>query len=594
MSNSIQFGEDFELDVLAYELRSGGTPLKLKPIAMELMLFLIERRGQLVTREQIVERIWGKNVFLDFDNSINSAVNSIRRVLRDDPERPRFVQTVARKGYRFIARVYAVTPETRIPQPLQKKSNNSPPGIHAIAVLPLEDLSGAGGQDYFADSMTEALITTLSKIKALRVISRTTAMQYRGARKSLPQIASELKVDAVIEGSILRSGERIRINVQLIDAVRDQHLWAENYERNYRDILSLQNEIARQAANEIRTAISPEEWANLRSARTIHPEAHEWYLKARHHWNKRKPESVTKALSYFHKAIDIDPIYAQAYAGLADCYNILAYYNALAPIEAYPKAKAAAIKALDLDKSLAEPHAALGVVNRDFEWNWSKSKQEFRLAVELNPGYVEAHHWRSTLLSMLGQHVEAVREKTRALEMDPLSVVIRTDLGRMFYFSRDYDQALDQYRAALDLDESFIFAHLWLAQVYQQKGIFEDAISELRTGLDLSDDGTYGLARLGHGYALLGQVDEARSVLQRLNAASKQKYVSPYDVALVHVGLQQKDEAFDWLQKAFQQRSLWLGYLNVEPQLDSLRSDPRFQKLLGSVGLLKLNTAQRS
>jgi TolB-like protein/Tfp pilus assembly protein PilF len=582
MSNPIRFGDDFELDVLAYELRSGGTPLKLKPIAMELMLLLIECRGQLVTREQIIERIWGKDVFVDFDNSINSAISSIRRVLRDNPERPQFVQTVARKGFRFIARVDAVTSEKSIPQ---QKSNVSQFRIHAIAVLPLEDLSGSEGQDYFADSMTEALITTLAKIKTLKVISRTSAMQYKGASKSLPQIASELKVDAVIEGSILRAGERVRINVQLIDAVRDQHLWAEHYERDYRDILSLQNEIARQAANEIRTAITPEESESLRSARLVNPEAHEWYLKARHHWNKRKPESVIKALSYFYKALDIDPIYAQAYAGVADCYNILAYYNALAPMEAYPKAKAAAIKALDLDKSLAEPHAALGVVNRDFEWDWSKSEQEFRCAVELNPGYVEAHHWRSTLLSMLGQHVEAVREKTRALEMDPLSVVIRTDLGRMFYFSRDYDRALEHYRAALDVDANFIFAHLWLAQVYEQKRMFEEAISELRTGLELSGDGTYALARLGHGYALSGQVDEARSVLQRLNAASKQRYLSPYDVAIVHVGLQQKDDAFDCLQKAFQQRSLWLGYLNVEPQLDSLRCDRRFEELVRLVGL---------
>jgi tetratricopeptide (TPR) repeat protein len=434
--------------------------------------------------------------------------------------------------------------------------------------------------------MTEALITSLAKIKALRVISRTSAMQYQGARKSLPQIARELDVDAVIEGSVLRSGERVRITTQLIHASNDQHLWAESYERDFRDILSLQSDIARQVANEVRIVLTPEEQARFGSSRQVHPEANELYLKARYFWNKRTEEYVKRALSYFHQAIDHDPTYAQAYAGLADSYNILGYYNVLPPAEAYPKGKAAALKALELDASLAEPHATLGVVKRDFEWDWSGAEEEFQRAIELNPGYVDAYHWRSTLLNMLGRQAEALREKKKALAMDPLSVVIRTDLARTFYFSRDYDQSLVQYRAALDMDPNFESAHLWLAQVYEQKGQFEQAISELNTGMRLSNDSTFALARLGHGYAMAGRRDEAHAVINQLNALSSEEYVSPYDIAMVHVGLQEIDDAFVWLQRAFEQRSLWLGYLNVEPQLDPLRSDPRFQDLLQSIGLL--------
>jgi tetratricopeptide (TPR) repeat protein len=429
------------------------------------------------------------------------------------------------------------------------------------------------------------LITSLAKISALRVISRTSVMQYKGARKSLPQIARELNVDAVIEGSVVRSVDRVRINAQLIHATSDQHLWAESYERDFRDILALQSEIARQVANEVRIILTPEEHARLGSARQVNREAHECYLKARYHWNKRGEESVKKAIAYFHQAIDHDPTYAQGYAGLADCYNILGYYNALPPVEAYPMGKAAALKALELDDSLAEPHATLGVVKRDFEWDWPGAEEEFQKAIELNPGCVEAYHWRGTLLSMLGQHAEALREKTKALAMDPLSVVIRTDLARMFYFSRDYDQALEQYQAALDMDPNFSAAHLWRAHAYEQKGMFDQAISELQAGMRLSNDSPFALAKLGHGYALAGRCEEAKAVLKQLHAVARERYVSPYDIAMVHVALQENDEAFVWLQRAFEQKSLWLGYLNVEPQLDAQRSDRRFQDLLRRIGL---------
>jgi TolB-like protein/Tfp pilus assembly protein PilF len=574
----------FELDLRAGELRKKGVKLRLQGQPLQVLAILLQRAGDLVTREELRAEIWSADTFVDFDHSLHNAIARLRDTLGDSAEEPRYIETLPRRGYKFIAQVNEVQPDGSI-SPLRRGPNADPVGIRAVAVLPLEDLSPDPGHDYFADSLTEALITSLAKISALRVISRTSVMQYKGARKSLPQIARELNVDAVIEGSVVRSVDRVRINAQLIHATSDRHLWAESYERDFRDILALQSEIARQVANEVRIILTPEEHARLGSARQVNREAHECYLKARYHWNKRGEESVKKAIAYFHQAIDQDPTYAQGYAGLADCYNILGYYNALPPVEAYPKGKAAALKALELDDSLAEPHATLGVVKRDFEWDWPGAEEEFQKAIELNPGCVEAYHWRGTLLSMLGQHAEALREKTKALAMDPLSVVIRTDLARMFYFSRDYDQALEQYQAALDMDPNFSAAHVWRAHAYEQKGMFDQAISELQAGMRLSNDSPFALAKLGHGYALAGRCEEAKAVLNQLHAVARERYVSPYDIAMVHVGLQENDEAFVWLQRAFEQKSLWLGYLNVEPQLDAQRSDRRFQDLLRRIGL---------
>ncbi len=345
----------FELDVRASELRKGGTKLRLQGQPLQVLAILLKRAGELVTRQELRAEIWPADTFVDFDHSLHNAIARIRETLGDSADAPRYIETLPRRGYRFIESVDEVKPEAPTSQ-LRHNCDGDARGIQALAVLPLEDLSGEPGREYFADGMTEALITCLAKIKALRVISRTSAMQYKGVRKSLPQIARELNVDAVIEGSVLRSGERVRITAQLIHS-SDQHLWAESYERDFRDILSLQSEIARQVAHEVRIVLTPEERDRLGIARQVNPEAHELYLKARHFWNKRTEENVRKALSYFHQAIDNDPTYPQGYAGLADSYNILGYYNALPPNEAYPKGKAAALKALELDDSLAEPHA---------------------------------------------------------------------------------------------------------------------------------------------------------------------------------------------------------------------------------------------
>ena len=575
--------DSFELDPHAGELRKHGKRLRLQGQPFQTLAALMMHAGQLVTREELRAEIWPADTFVDFDHGLHNAIARVRETLGDSHQSPRYIETLPRRGYRFIAPVETIRKAD--PMPISRdigRASTSP--IQSLVVLPLDDHSGDAGHDYFVDGMTEALITNLAKIKALRVISRTTAMQYRGARKSLPQIAQELNVDAVIEGSVLRAGNRIRIAVQLINAVTDQHLWAESYERDFRDILTLQADIARQVAEEIRIRLTPEERALLGTARRVNPEAHELHLRARYFWNKRTDEGVGKALTNFRKAIDIDPLYAQGYAGLADCYNILGYYSEVSPGDAYPKAKAAALKALELDEHLAEAHVALAVVKRDYEWDWDGSEVHFHRAMELNPGYVEAYHWHSTLLCMRGWAAESIREKERALTMDPLSVVILTDIARMHYFSRDYDQSVVQYRAALDLDPTFVAIHIGIAQVHVQQGRLDLAIPELQTGLRLAPDSTLALSRLGYGYAAAGDIDGARKTIEQLKALSAQRYVSAYDIACIYTGMGSLDEAFGCFQQAFRERSISLGYLKVEPQLDPLRSDERFHALARSVG----------
>ena len=573
----------FELDVHAGELRKRGVRVRLQGQPLLVLATLLQRAGDLVTRDELRQEIWRGDTFVDFDHSLHNAIARIREALGDSAGKPRFIETLPRRGYRFIGHVEEIVPGPQAAKP--PAAGLDPSEIHSVAVLPLEDLSGDPGQDYFADSMTEALITSLAKIRALRVISRTSVMRYKEARKSLPLIAHELNVDAVIEGSVLRVAERVRINVQLIHAVSDRHLWAESYERDFRDILSLQSDIAQQVADRVKVIVTPEERERLRSTRKVNPEAHEQYLKARYYWNKRSESGVSKAISYFRKSIDADPTYAEGYVGLADCYNILGYYNVLAPIEAYPKGKAAALKALEWDQSLGEAHATLGVVKRDFEWDWKGAEQEFQRAIELNPGCVEAYHWRGTLLCMLGRHSEGLREKTKALTLDPLSVVVRSDLARMYYYSRDYGQALEHFRAAIAMDADFGFAHLALAQVYEQMGMLDEARGTLQAALKLFGESPFALAKSGHHFAISGKRDEARRVLAHLGDLSRQKYVSPCDIAIIHTGLQENDAAFHWLEKAFQERSVWLGYLGLEPQWDPLRTDPRFTDLLRRVNL---------
>jgi TolB-like protein/Tfp pilus assembly protein PilF len=460
------------------------------------------------------------------------------------------------------------------------------PRIESLAVLPLENFSRDPDQEYFADGMTEALITDLSKISALKVISRTSVMQYKGVKKPLPQIAKELNVDAVVEGSVQRSGDRVRITAQLIGAPADTHLWAESYDRDLRDILALQDDVARAIANQIKVKLTPQEQVRLASARPVNPEAHEAYLKGRYYWNKRTEEGFHRAIEYFSEATQKDRNYALAHAGMADSYILLGEYGLLPPKEAFAKAREAATKTLELDDTLGEAHTALATVKGDYDWDFPGAEREFRRAIELNPSYATAHQWYGELLSALGRHEEALAEIKRAQQLDPLSLIINEAHGEVLLHAGQDDLAIEQLRKTLEMDPNFAFARFVLGWAYVRKGAFADAIPEFQRATTLSPEITWNKGGLGHAYARAGRSAEARKLLSELKEHSRRRYVSWWDFAAIYAGLGEKDQAFTCLEKAYEQRDPRLvQWVNVSPSLDPLRSDPRFADLLRRIGL---------
>jgi eukaryotic-like serine/threonine-protein kinase len=464
------------------------------------------------------------------------------------------------------------------------------PQINSLAVLPLVNFSHDPEQDYFADGMTEALITDLAKTAELRVISRTSVMRYKGTQKPLPEIARELNVDAVVEGSVQRSGSRVRITAQLIRGATDQHLWAESYERDLRDILGLQDEVAHAIAQRVESKLNPKNQMHSERARPVEPEAYEAYLKGVYYWNKRTPESLKKSAEYFQQAIAKDPDYAPAYASLAGFYNAASGYSVLTPEESLPKARAAALKALEIDSSLAEAHAVLAdsLVN---DHDWKAAETEYRRALELNPNSAQVHYWYGfAFLSPLGKHAEAISEMQRARALDPLSLMINANLGNVFFQAGQYDQAIQQCLRTLEMDPHFAPAHFYLAWAYQAKGMFEEAIREMQKALADSDengkDPQY-LSQLARAYALAGKRAEALQTMAKLNQLSEMTYVSSYDRATVYVALGQKDRALAELERAYEEHSERMIWLSTDPRFEGLHSDPRFQDLLR-----RLNFAQ--
>jgi TolB-like protein/DNA-binding winged helix-turn-helix (wHTH) protein/Tfp pilus assembly protein PilF len=616
-----------ELDLRRYELRRGSSVLKLEKIPMELLILLVQQRDQLVGREEIIAQLWGKDVFLDTEQGINTAIRKIRLTLGDDPNEPRFLQTIVGKGYRFVGPISVVgaTPVARASGPVPATIEAAQPSrsktalrrklgalaavfilagvaivafrylewfrwlprppVHSIAVLPLKNLSGNPADEYFADGMTDELITNLAKISALRVTSYTSVSKYKTPSKPLPQIAQELQVEGIVEGSVLRSGDQVRITAQLIYAPRDQHLWAEEYQRYVRDVLYLQREVARDIAEQVRVTLTPNERAHLATVGAVDPSAYESYLRGRSFWNQRSEASLLKAIDQFNKAIAVDAGYAPAYSGLADCYTTLGYLSYLDPLDAFPRARDAATKALELDPSLAEAHTSLAYYNLYHAWNWSEAENEFKKAIELNPNYAIAHDWYSYYLMAMGRFDEAWKQVNRAHELDPLSVTISTDIGFNHFYRRNYDEAINQLRGTLSVSPKFPLAHLWLGRAYQQKKMYAEAIDEFNKTDAALPGWVVTIAGMGNAYGEWGHRAEAEQVLTRLSELANAKYVTPYGVALVYSGLGDKNQAFAWLNKAVAGRSHWLVWLNRDPRWDRLRSDPRFADLKKRVGL---------
>ena len=553
----------FEVDFQAGELRKQGAKVKLQEQPFQVLQMLLEHPGEVVTRDELQKRIWPTDTFVDFEQGLYNAIKRLREALGDLPETPRYVETLPRRGYRFCGSLAT-----------------SPSHIESIAVLPLENLSRDPEQDYFAEGMTEALITSLAKIGALRVTSRTSAMRYKKTDKSLPQIARELNVDAVVEGTVQRFGKRLRISAQLVYAPEDQHLWAESYDRDLRDVLALQSELARAIANEIQVKLTPLDHARFGEAYPINPEAYELYLKGRYHWNRRSGEGLRHAVQYFQQAIAKDSTYAVAYAGLADCFSILGVTCLVSPDDGCRKAREVALRALELDPGLAETHASLAWATMWYDCNFVVAEREFERSIELNPRYATAHAWFGVSLAMMGRYEEAYTELQRAIRLDPHSSAIHFASGFGHFFTRHHDQSIKHYEKAIDLDPSVAQAHAGLGYAYLCKSMREPAIAALQKALELSQGATFYLACLGEAYAAAGYRDEAQKILDQLSELSKQRYVTPYFVGRIYAALGNNDEALRWLETAFRERAVWIACLKTDPRLDDLRPDSRFQDML--------------
>jgi len=431
--------------------------------------------------------------------------------------------------------------------------------------------------------MTEALVTDLAQVGALRVISRTSVMRYKGTTKSLQEIARELNVDGVVEGSVLRAGDRVRITAQLIHAPTDQHLWAKSYERDLQNILALQAEVAQAIASQIQLRLTSQERARLARARPVNPEAYQAYLRGTYQMRKLTATGINKAIEYFQRAIGLQPDFASAYAALAEAY-LAGGFTHLSPKESKPKAAAAVAKALEIDDALAEAHNSLALVKYTFEWDWEGAEREFQRAIALNPGYAWAHDWYGFYLAMRGRKEEAAREIRRALDLDPLSPWINTDLGEILRFARQYDQAIEQYQKTIELEPNYWPAHFLMGWAYLHKGDSSAAIAAFEKARSLDDDPS-ALAGLGYAFAVAGKKSEARRALAQVEEISKRRYVPPYWLAGVHAGLGDQDRAFEWLEKAYEDRTVFITFLKVDPVMDALRPDPRYADLLRRVGL---------
>jgi serine/threonine protein kinase len=458
-----------------------------------------------------------------------------------------------------------------------------------IAVLPFNNMSGNPEDEYFSDGMTEDILTQLGKIAALRVISRTTMMQYKGTKKSVRDIGAELHAAVVLEGSVRHSADQVRISAQLIDSRNDEYLWAETYDKDLKQIFAIQSDVAQAIAKALQAKLSPSEKDRIEKKVTENLQAYELYLKGRYSWNKRLPDKLKKAIEYFNQAIERDPNYALAYAGLADAYTILGNFNLFQPDQTYPQAKAAALKALAIDNNLAEAHASLGFAMMNHDWDWVAAERELKRAISIDPNYPTARSWYAFLLTVTGRFEEAVLVRKKALELDPLSPVINADVGLTLYFARRYDEAIQQYLKTLDIDPTFVIANIPLAGAYEQKGMYKEAIERLQTvTMALSYASIrhpIPIAVLSHVYAVSGRTDDALNMLGLVEEMSDSQYVSPYWRGVIAIGLGKKDQALSWLEKAFEGHDSSLVFLKVDPVFDSVRSDPRFIVLLNKMGL---------
>jgi TolB-like protein/tetratricopeptide (TPR) repeat protein len=563
----------FELDLRAGELRKRGRRVRLQEQSFQVLIMLLERANQVVTREEIRQKLWPTDTFVDFDHGINKAINKLREALSDSPRNPIFVETIARRGYRFVAPVSEVIRAARSS------------GRIMLAVLPLEDSSGGSGEEYFAEGLTEEMITQLGRLHArgLGVIARTSSMRYKQSGSDIVQIGNELDVDYVLQGSVRRARDRIRITLQLVQVSNQTHLWAESYERGLADVFAIQHEVAESVARSLALELLPASERGLGGASITNPAAVEAYLRGRYHWHRLSEDGLRKSVAYFQLAIEKDPQFALAYSALAEVHILVAFIGLLPASEVIPLARQATSKALAIDEDLSEAHATLASISKNYDWDWAAAEREYKHSIEHNPNNALAHWGYADLLSALGRAGEAMDQLHRAKELDPFSLVISVQICWTLYMAGDYARSKEQSLKTIELAAEFAAAHHNLGLALEQLDKPQEAILSFEMARDRSEGNSIGIAGLGHAYALGDRRDKAIEILESLNQTSALRYVSPYAFAITYAGLGDKDLAIAWLEKAFAAHDIWLVWLNRDPRFAFLRSDPRFQKLLAGM-----------
>jgi TolB-like protein/Flp pilus assembly protein TadD len=563
-NRAVRFGP-FELDIRAGHLRKGRAQLHLQPQPFKLLSLLVGRAGQLVTREEIQDQLWEKDTFVDFEQGLNVCIRQIRTALNDTPAAPRFVETVPRRGYRFIALATQVA---------------RPAPVNSLAVLPFENSSGDPDLEYLCQGIAESLINTLSEVQQLRVVPRQTAFRFKST-VDLAKMASELNLRAAVSGRVILLGDSINVQAELVDLETHSQLWGGQFSRKLSNILELQEEISREICQHLRLQLNRHESTRLRKRSAQNSEAYQLYLRGRYCSEKRTQEELHKAIDYFYRAVQNDPNYALAYAGLSDAFTLLGSgtYGAMPSKNARVKATEMALKALDLDCTLAEAHTSLAFVKFRFDWAWLDAEREFQRALKLNPRYVRAHHWYALLLAAMGRHDDAIEEIRKAQKLDPLALIVSVAEGRILHFARRFDEAIGQFQKILELDLNFIPAHCDLGASMEERGMLRQALAEFETCVALSHGGPLYVAAVAEVHARLGNRENALKMLGELLEA-QDLYVSPFSIAFIYSSLGELNEAFSWQEKAYQERDASLAWVKVAPESDALRSDTRFADLL--------------
>jgi TolB-like protein/Flp pilus assembly protein TadD len=559
------------VDLESRELRKQGLHVRLEEKPFRILELLLEQAGRVVTRRALREKLW-PDTHVGYDQNLNTAVNKLRELLGDSAQSSRFIETLPRLGYRFIAPV-AISAGS--PALVAKKM---------LAVLPFENLGGDPEQEYFADGLTEEMISHLGQLdpRRLGVIARTSAIQYKNTRKSITEIASELKVSYVLEGSVRCEGNGARITAQLIEALDQTHLWSASYNRDLRDILSVQADVARQVGRALSLELLAED---VSKSPVFPPAAHEAYLRGRFYFGQRTEEGLKRAISSFETALSIEPNCARSYSGIADCCGLLSWFGALPPKIAGQKAAAAAKRAIEIDASLSESHASLALVRFWYDWNWEAAEEEFLRAIELNPSYTSAYEWYAAYLNTQGRFEEAQAAQKSARELDPFSLILNMNVADPLFFSRQYDDAVQQLVTLLEHEPRFFPALFQLGRVYVQMGMYAEAIAAFERALQFSRQ-QEALPALAHAYALAGRTKEARTILEEMKNDKTGRYVASPMIARIHLGLGEFETALDWLEKGLEERSYWMVFLKNDPVYDPIRSHPRFGELLKLTGLV--------